>query len=68
MPVPSSLLIVLRTPEPVDGETLVPELAAPVVAVIVKVSLDAAASEIGDLQAGYRRRTIAILGNGEAAC
>jgi hypothetical protein len=32
-------------PEPVEGETLVPELAAPVVSVIVKVSVDAAGSE-----------------------
>ena len=45
MPVPSSVLVAVRRPEPVEGETPAPELAAPVVAVIVKVSVDAAASE-----------------------
>ena len=67
MPVPSSVLMAVRRPEPVEGETLVPEPAAPVVAVMVKVSVDAAASSIRDLQARYCRRTIAVLGNGETA-
>jgi hypothetical protein len=45
MPVSSSESIAVREPEPVEGGTLVPELAPLVVSVMVKVSVDAAGSE-----------------------
>ena len=45
MPAASSVLMALKRPEPFEGETLVPELASSVVAVIAKVSVGAAASE-----------------------
>jgi len=68
MPVPSSLLIALRRPEPVEGENTGSGTGGAGCRRHREGLGRCRGVGVRDLQARYCRRTIAILDNGEAAC